>query len=165
MASSTIPTHYPQLVDPTRTPLAFLNRAVPRLVRFRFEKKNNNTKSLFFLALLEFGIEQQRIASTTTSRSVALWLSPWSGSRHTLSWRRFDSSFLISIIHSEFFFYVQGFHRLCLNYSKIKINFVDWKPLNVIMSLLVNPFEPDSKNDGFITLSDRVLWMNAVVLT
>jgi hypothetical protein len=32
MASSTIPTHYPQLVDPTRTPLAFLNRAVPRLV-------------------------------------------------------------------------------------------------------------------------------------
>ncbi|CAF2998566.1 unnamed protein product [Rotaria socialis] len=33
MASSTIPTHYPQLVDPTRTPLAFLNRAVPRLNR------------------------------------------------------------------------------------------------------------------------------------
>lgn len=32
MASSTIPTHYPQLIDPTRTPLAFLNRAVPRLV-------------------------------------------------------------------------------------------------------------------------------------
>ncbi|CAF0914935.1 unnamed protein product [Adineta steineri] len=33
MASTTIPTHYPQLVDPTRTPLAFLNRAVPRLNR------------------------------------------------------------------------------------------------------------------------------------
>jgi hypothetical protein len=39
MASSTIPTHYPQLIDPTRTPLAFLNRAVPRLVSVNTEKK------------------------------------------------------------------------------------------------------------------------------
>ncbi|CAF0797239.1 unnamed protein product, partial [Didymodactylos carnosus] len=33
MASSTIPTHYPQLIDPTRTPLAFQRLAVPRLRR------------------------------------------------------------------------------------------------------------------------------------
>ena len=42
MASSTIPTHYPQLIDPTRTPLAFLNRAVPRLV----SRKGNDANFL-----------------------------------------------------------------------------------------------------------------------
>jgi len=47
MASSTIPTHYPQLIDPTRTPLAFLNRAVPRLVSLIRRKKDFYLKFIF----------------------------------------------------------------------------------------------------------------------
>ena len=41
MADCIIPTHYPNQIDITRTPLAFGDRAVPRLVNFFFIKEQN----------------------------------------------------------------------------------------------------------------------------
>jgi hypothetical protein len=40
MADCIIPTHYPNQIDITRTPLAFGDRAVPRLVNFFFLLKS-----------------------------------------------------------------------------------------------------------------------------
>lgn len=43
MADCKIPAHYPNQIDVTRTPLAFGDRAVPRLVRF-FKKNHFSNK-------------------------------------------------------------------------------------------------------------------------
>ena len=49
MANCIIPAHYPNQIDITRTPLAFGDRAVPRLVSMFLPYQLNNSTSIEFI--------------------------------------------------------------------------------------------------------------------